>query len=98
MDHNPFLNKQALQDEKPATDRGRIEYPADMVNIPWQTRPAPPTDYELRLTDALSEIFDKDIDTIPGIVAALNERGLSMPDGKPWTDETFESEMKRLAG
>ena len=71
MDHNPYLksNKSGEVSDDPA--RGRIEYPENIVNIPWQTRPETPTDYEQELTETLSQIFEADVDDL-----ASQENGL----------------------
>ena len=47
MDHNPYLKDGAPPNAD--TGRGRIEDPAAIANVPWQTRPAPPTKFELAL-------------------------------------------------
>lgn len=93
MDHNPYL-----KDGAPAnidTGRGRIEDPAAIVNVPWQTRPALPTDHELALCNALTEIFDAGIEELSDIVAALNNKGVKAADGTDWTEDSFQAEMKK---
>lgn len=76
--------------------KGKIEMPAEIENVAWQTRGEPPSAYEAALTDALEDLFGKDIDRLPDIVAALNDRKVLAPDGAPWTEESFRIEMKRL--
>ena len=66
------------------------------VNIEWQTRDAPPTDYENALGDALEEIFSEEVYELPDIVARLNGAGLTGPGGDAWTEDSFKAEIKRL--
>ncbi len=97
-DHNPYLA--ALR--RPAADRdvgkGSIEHPADARNIPWQTRPAAPTEYENQLGDALEQVFAGGATDLPAVVAGLNNVGCRSPDGSVWTVPLFEAEMRRLGG
>ena len=65
-------------------------------NVVWQTRASDPTPYEDALGKALAEIFAAEIYDLPGIVAKLNDKGLTTEDGAAWTEESFQSEMKRL--
>lgn len=64
--------------------------------IRWQTRPALPTDYENALGDALEALFSDEVYALDAIVAGLNESGPAGPDGKPWTEASFQAVMKRL--
>ena len=64
--------------------------------IRWQTRPAPPSDYENALGDALEALFTREIYELDAIVTGLNESGPADPDGNPWTEASFRSAMKRL--
>ena len=75
---------------------GTIETVDTVQNIVWQTRSAPPTDYENALGDALEGLFLKKIYDLPGIVEGLNAVGLHGPDGRYWTEASFQAEMKRL--
>jgi len=97
MDYNPFLELQKKGHKEEVSGRGRIEHPEAILNIPWQTRSETPTDYEIRLTKALSQIFEADIDTLPEIVSELNSRKVLAPDGTPWNAEKFKMAIKRLA-
>ena len=95
IDYNPFLNP----GQKPPTaaaGTGKIERPSDIQNLPWQTRPAPPTEYEVLLTNALEQIFGEGIHGLSGIVGRLNEVGMRDPSGSAWTAEGFQREMARL--
>jgi hypothetical protein len=87
MEHNPFLSPAA-----PAA-RGSVEKPQ---NIPWQTRAAPPGEYDNRLGDALIEIFGRGIDALAEVVKALNQAGVPDPAGQPWTEGSFEEHLKTL--
>lgn len=86
-EYNPFLTKSSAT-------RGRVE---TRENIPWQTRAAAPTEYENRLGDALVEIFGSGVDALPDIVRRLNEKPIPDPAGQPWTEASFQAEMKKLA-
>lgn len=93
MDYNPYL-----KDGAPAnadTGRGRIEDPAAIVNVPWQTRPAPLTDHELALCEALTELFNAGVEDLSDIVTALNDKGVKAADGSDWTEDSFQTEMKK---
>ena len=97
MDYNAFLELQKKGHKEEVSGRGRIEHPEAILNIPWQTRSETPTDYEIRLTQTLSQIFEADFDTLPKIVSELNSRKVLAPDGTTWTEEKFKMEIKRLA-
>ena len=68
----------------------------NIENIVWQSRAAPPSDYENALGDALENLFRDKIHDLPGIVAGLNEAGIHGPDGRYWTEASFQAEMARL--
>lgn len=63
---------------------------------PWQSRTAEPTAYETALGDALEDAFGSGIQDLPGIVAALNARGLRTPEGAVWTEHNFPETMNGL--
>ena len=63
---------------------------------PTQTRRRPITSYEHALADELEAIFGKGIWDLPGLVTALNETSLRLPDGADWTEDTFAAEIARL--
>jgi hypothetical protein len=91
--YNPFLepsNTSAKGGEV------TIEHPATVANIQWQTRPAPLTDEENALADALVAIFAKEIWDLADVVAALNRMGPSPVSGGRWTDETLTAALARL--
>ena len=87
MDCNPFLRKGA------AAGRGALETP---LNIEWQTRAAPPTEFENRLGDALERVFASGACQLAEVVARLNEMQSFDADGKPWTQASFQEAMSRL--
>ena len=95
MDHNPYLKDGAPSNAD--TGRGRIEDPSAIVNVPWQTRPAHPSEFELGLCEELTEIFGAGAEELSDIVAELNKRGVNAPDGADWTEDSFQSEMKKLS-
>ena len=66
-------------------------------NIVWQTRPAPPTEYECRLGDALEQVFAIGAVELSEIVAKLNELGLRTPHGLQCTEETLQPALARMA-
>ena len=86
MDYNPFLKKAALG------GRGGVE---KRENIAWQHRAEPPSEFENRLGDALVQIFANGVESLHDVVQELNRL---VPDrsGKPWTDESFQAEMRGL--
>jgi len=63
-----------------------------------QYRTKPPTDYENALGDALETAFAAGVRALPDLVHQLNELGIGTADGQDWTERSFRSEMKRLAG
>jgi hypothetical protein len=88
MDHNPFLR------QAPARGgRGSIE---QAQNLEWQTRAAPPTEFENRLADALEQVFAAGADTLAAVVARLNEMQVRDASGARWSEASFEAEMRRL--
>jgi len=89
MDHNPFLKKDA------AGGRGTVE---ETRNIEWQTRAAPPTEFESRLGDALEQVFGRGIEALREVVEQLNAQGSRDAAGRPWTEASFQETMRRLGG
>lgn len=63
---------------------------------PTQSRRRPLTSYEQAFADELEAIFGKGIWDLPGLVAALNETSLRLPDGGDWTEQNFTEEIARL--
>ena len=63
---------------------------------PAQARRRPPTSYELALAEEIEAILGKGVWDLDGVVAALNETSLRLPDGAAWTAETFTAELAVL--
>lgn len=82
MDYNPFL--------KPARSaeaaKGSIE---SLDNMVWQTRAAPPTEFENALCALLERIFESGATELPEIVAQLKQSALRPPHGGEWTEDAF---------
>jgi hypothetical protein len=98
MDHNPLLKPWIRPRPDDAAGKGAVERPDAVVNTVWQTRAAPPSEYENRLGDALVECFSAGIEELDALVARLNELDVQAPDGTAWTAASFEREMARLGG
>jgi hypothetical protein len=91
--YNPFLKP-----ADPTTKGGEltIEHPATATNIPWQTRPALPTDEENALADSLMAIFVQGAWELSEVVAALNRQGPPPVSGGAWTDDSLAATLARL--
>lgn len=63
---------------------------------PNQSRDHEPTDYENLLGDAIEQAYAAGIHDLSALVARLNAIQLPSPDGQPWTDALFCTEMARL--
>ena len=63
---------------------------------PHQARPRTPTPYEDLLGDAIERAFGAGVDTLPALVAQLNETGPAAENGQPWTEASFEQAMAVL--
>ena len=74
--------------------RGHIDKP---VNVVWQTREAPPTDFENRVGDALEQVFDAGIEALPALIAKLAELGCKDPQGRPWTEQSLQEWLRQRA-
>ena len=95
-DYNIALQQALAGTGETKGDESSIERVDAVQNVRWQTRPAPLTDYENALADALQAIFGQQIYDLPGIVRRLNEQGPKPPAGAVWTEELFAAEMARL--
>ena len=96
MNYNPqLINWRSVQPVNEA-GKGHIEHPEDTNNVVWQTRSAPPNDYEIQLCDTLETLFQSGVDELHEIIAGLNEAGIRAPAGGLWNEENFQAEMKRL--
>jgi hypothetical protein len=63
---------------------------------PHQSRNGQPSPYEAKLAGAIEEIFGRGTHDLAGLLAELGGAGLVAPDGRPWAEESFTSEMHRL--
>ena len=97
MDHNPYLDPQRRPESAFGPAKGGIDTPGEVPNIVWQTRSATPTPFENQLGDALEKVFLSGAVSLTEVVAKLDELGMAAPDGSPWTEESFQNEMNRLA-
>jgi hypothetical protein len=96
MDHNPNLSPWTWPTHIDPAGQKSIDKPADLENIIWQNRSAPPTPYENALGDALEQVFDSGAVELAEAVAKLNELGVKDQNGAEWTSQSFTLEMKRL--
>jgi hypothetical protein len=72
-------------------------HPAALYNETHQARSAAPTSYESLLGDSIERAFAAGIHELDGLVQYLNTAGPSGPNGQPWTAQTYQQEMARLA-
>ena len=95
-DFNPYIA--AYRDPRPnqTAGVGQIFEGGARELIVWQTRAAPPTDYEEALASALEQIFTQRVYELPDIVAALNREGIRTPGGETWTEANFQSTFREL--
>jgi len=93
---NPYLEVyRARRPDSSAGAEGKFES-AERELVQWQTRAGPPSGYELMLATALEEIFSRNVDQLPDIVAALNRAGVLAPNAGPWNEELFQKTMREL--
>jgi hypothetical protein len=72
-------------------------HPAALYNETHQSRSKAPTSYESLLGDSIERAFGSGIHDLDALVKYLNTTGPSGPNGQPWTPETYQQEMARLA-
>jgi recombinase-like protein len=95
-DHNPLLAPTSGSSRKGG--EATLEDPNRVENLRWQTRPAPLTDLENALAEALQTIFADEVYGLDGIVERLNRMKVAPPAGaSAWSEECFRAEMRRLA-
>ena len=63
---------------------------------PHQARQRTPTTYEDLLGDAIERAFGSGVQDLPGLIAQLNDSGLTSPSGKPWTVEGYARDIATL--
>ncbi len=97
MDHNPFLKPWIQPHPNRTAGKGTIERPGQTPNIPWQTRSAPPTEFENQLGDALEQVFESGATELADVVAGLNAQGFRTSAGTVWDEASFRVELARLA-
>ncbi|RFU87227.1 hypothetical protein DY218_07590 [Streptomyces triticagri] len=61
-----------------------------------QSRTHEPTPYELKLAATLEEVFTVEGHELADVIRGLNARQVHAPDGRPWTEQTFRTELDRL--
>lgn len=86
-DFNPYLTPGNAQ-------RGEVE---KRINIPWQTRPSVPSEFENRLGDALEQAFTAGAATLAEMIKTLNAQQVFDAQGEPWTEASFEAAMGKYA-
>lgn len=96
LDYNPYLARKTSADDQQDLAQQRIEMPGERENVVWQTRAAPPTEYENTLADALVSIFEQGVEDLETLIVKLNETGPKSPDGENWSAEVFERVMSEL--
>jgi hypothetical protein len=96
QDFNPFLQAFLERRRSESPGRGQIFGAPERALIVWQTRPAPPTEYELTIASALEQIFAQRIYALPEIVAALNRDGVRTRQGEAWTEQNFVATFREL--
>lgn len=65
-------------------------------NETFQTRAAPPSDYENKLGDALEEAFKRKIHDLDGIIKVIEEQAVPNPQGASWSVASLTAELARL--
>ncbi len=68
----------------------------DRYLVVHQTRDHDPTDYENLLADGIESAFARGIQELDDLVRDLNRACVPSPGGKPWNEDMFINEMKRL--
>lgn len=98
MDFNPYLQRKLSAESLKQGGTGYIESPQDtFMNLVWQTRKAPPDEYQQALSETLSRLFADGVDRIEDIVCSLEASDVRPPGLEHWDENIFLSEMARLA-
>ncbi|MFT4099538.1 MAG: hypothetical protein QM674_00590 [Burkholderiaceae bacterium] len=63
---------------------------------PKQAQKRPPTNFEDLLGDAIERTFASGIVDLEGLVASLNQQGMTTPAGEPWTVDNYAREIATL--
>ena len=80
-----------------APSRGRVEKPGEAVNVEWQTRSRPPTEYENLVGNALEQAFDSGAEQLSQVRERFEKIGFKDPQGKPWTEESLQAWLRQRA-
>jgi len=95
-DYNRYIEPYRKRQPNQTAGVGQIFESGERDLIVWQTRPAPPTEYEETLASTLEQIFAQRIYDLPDIVAALNREGIRTPGGEAWTEANFQATFREL--
>ena len=74
-----------------------MEKPGQAVNVAWQTRAAPPTDFENRVGDALEQAFAQGAESLQEVLAAFAKIDLKDERGQPWTEASLQEWLRQRA-
>lgn len=94
---NPYL-RPASPPSVQVGGKGYIEIPGKAENLRWQTRKAPPTEYENALANALEQAYASGAAGAEEIVESLNRHAFRDASGEPWTVASLAAEMAALGG
>lgn len=64
---------------------------------PKQAQRRKPTNYEDLLGDAIERAYGSGVQDLAGLVASLNDQGLTTRAGEPWTEENYGPEIAALS-
>ncbi len=95
-DWNPALKPWDAPQPSKRGGAGSYETYDTIGNLVWQTRAAPPTEYESKLADGLMAAFDDGAHDLAGVAARLNAMRVHAADGSTWTEAALAAELKRL--
>jgi len=93
---NPNLKEWQRHEPSPQPGAGRIEEPGHWENIVWQTRSREPNAYEVRLIEALEQVFAAGAEALGEVVNGLNDLGAYDHGGRAWSEASFREAMAQL--
>jgi hypothetical protein len=96
IDYNPDLAEQGVDETNPNARRGSIESSGEADNLVWQTRVAPPTQYEQDLAGGLVQAFEAGETELSELVAHLIKSGVLDSSHGLWTEASLEAELEHL--
>lgn len=76
-------------------DNGCIHSPGGITIWSGQSRSCAPTSWRLAFIAGLEILFDKGIDTLPGLVEGLNSTALYDQQGQPWQEATLRAFLQQ---